>query len=135
MKIAVCISGQPRNVHKGFTHIQPNLLAGNDVDVFIHTWIDEEQVEKRDYGAMPPVTSAGMRATDPDDVDSPFVLLPRKDPAAFYALLSYAQVCEDSLAREIHVWLDKIAEASPLYGSQGGRNRVAMRKKQMDLYS
>ena len=97
--------------------------------------IDEEQVEKRDYGAMPPVTSAGMRATDPDDVDSPFVLLPRKDPAAFYALLSYAQVCEDSLAREIHVWLDKIAEASPLYGSQGERNRVTMRKKQMDLHS
>lgn len=58
MKIAVCISGQPRNVHKGFTHIQPNLLEGNDVDVFIHTWIDEEQVGK------PYVSSLGEKISD-----------------------------------------------------------------------
>lgn len=44
MKVAVCISGQPRNVHKGFTYIQPNLLQYNDCDIFIHTWFDVEQV-------------------------------------------------------------------------------------------
>ncbi len=85
--------------------------------------------------ADPTTMGTRMLATDPDDVDSPFVLMPRKDPAAFYALLGYAQVCDDDLAREIRVWLDKIAEASPVYGSQGERNRIAMRKRQMDMYT
>ncbi len=74
-----------------------------------------------------------MVATDPDDVDSPFVLMPRKDPAAFYALLHYAQVCEDDLAREIRVWLEKVVKAPAAHGTQGERNRVAMKLKQMDL--
>lgn len=75
----------------------------------------------------------GMPATDPDDIDSPFVLMPRKDPAAFYALLNYAQACENDLAADIRVWLQKVIEAPAKYGTQGERNRVAMRMKQMDL--
>ncbi len=74
-----------------------------------------------------------MVSVDPDDVGSPFVLMPRKDPAAFYALLSYAQVCEADLAREIRIWLGEIASAPPVFGSQGLRNRVYMKMKQMDL--
>ena len=81
------------------------------------------------------VSQIGMPSTDPDDVDSPFVLMPRKDPAAFYALLNYAQACEDDLAREIRNWLEKIVKAPPVFGSQGLRNRVAMKLKQMDMIS
>ncbi len=75
----------------------------------------------------------GMKSTDPEDVDSPFVLMPRKDPAAFYALLNYAQACEDDLAREIRIWLDKVVRAPAVFGTQGERNRVAMKLKQMDI--
>lgn len=95
--------------------------------------IDEEKAKEHDYGVMPPVLSAPMLSIDPDDVDSPFVLLPRKDPAAFYALLNYAQACEEELAREIRVWLGKVASAPSVYGTQGERNQVNMRLKQMDL--
>jgi len=68
-----------------------------------------------------------MLSTDPDDINSPFVLMPRKDPAAFYALLAYARSCEKDLAAEIKGWLTKIAEAPAAYGSQGERNRRFLR--------
>lgn len=46
MKIAVCISGQPRNVVEGFEkYIKPNLYDLNpDIDTFIHVWWNREQV-------------------------------------------------------------------------------------------
>lgn len=48
MKIALCISGQPRNVQKGYSQfIQPNFLAHNECDVFIHTWWNSNQVGKK----------------------------------------------------------------------------------------
>lgn len=76
-----------------------------------------------------------MRSTDPHDIDSPFVLMPRKDPAAYYALLNYAQVCETDLGNEIHAWLRRVVEAPAEYGTQGGRNRVAMKLRQMELFT
>ena len=47
-KIALCISGQPRFVEKGYEEVlKPFVLDGNDVDVFIHSWIpDEDQIGK-----------------------------------------------------------------------------------------
>lgn len=81
------------------------------------------------------VVGKRMLASDPEDVDSPFVLLPRKDPAAYFALLNYAQACETDLGAEIRLWLDRIVEAPPVFGTQGDRNRIAMKKKQMDLFT
>lgn len=58
VKAAVCISGQPRNVVKGFENfILPNLLKLNDVDVFIHTWWDSEQVGQQFVNAGEHVAS------------------------------------------------------------------------------
>ncbi len=70
--------------------------------------------------------SKPMLSTVPDDVNSPFVLMPRKDPAAFLAMLTYAQYCEQGLANEIRGWLNLIAEAVPVYGSQGKKNFTHM---------
>ena len=81
------------------------------------------------------VIGALMKSTDPDNIDSPFVLMPRKDPAAFYAILNYTKVCENDLALEIREWLEKIIEAPPILGSQGTRNRVEMKRKQLRLFS
>lgn len=63
-----------------------------------------------------------MESTDPDDVNSPFVLMPRKDPAAFAAMITYAMFCEPSLSAEIKDWLRKIADAELIIGTQGERN-------------
>ena len=38
MKIAVCISGQPRAYSRGYEYLKKNLLDVHDCDIFIHTW-------------------------------------------------------------------------------------------------
>lgn len=38
MKIAVCISGQPRAYKEGYEYLKRNLLDHYDCDIFIHTW-------------------------------------------------------------------------------------------------
>lgn len=42
MKIALCLSGQPRSFIKGYEYYKQNLLTKFDVDVFIHTWTGDE---------------------------------------------------------------------------------------------
>lgn len=71
-------------------------------------------------------------STDPNDVDSPFVLMPRKDPAAYAAMIYYAQCCEPKLAAEIAGWLHKIANAPPAFGTQGTRNYASTRCAAVD---
>ncbi len=63
-----------------------------------------------------------MLATDPSNVDSPFVIFPRKDPAAFHALLAYAAVCEKGLRAEIISFAEDVAQSDPAFGTQGTRN-------------
>lgn len=45
MKIALCLSGQPRSFEKGYQYYYENLLTKFDVDVFIHTW-KRNEIEK-----------------------------------------------------------------------------------------
>lgn len=73
-----------------------------------------------------------LLSTNPEDVDSPFVLAPRKDPAAFAAMVAYARMCEPSLANEIKAWLRKIVVAPVVYGTQGERNLKAVRLKALN---
>lgn len=40
MKIALCLSGQPRNAINTFYRIKNTILDFNDVDVFLHSWYD-----------------------------------------------------------------------------------------------
>ena len=45
MKVALCLSGQPRVVDIGFSKLRQSILQHNsDVDVFIHTWFDQENL-------------------------------------------------------------------------------------------
>lgn len=44
MKIALCLSGQPRSIDSGFHALNESILKHNDVDVFIHTWFDENNL-------------------------------------------------------------------------------------------
>jgi len=38
MKIALCLSGQPRSLQEGFHYHSRNLIEEYDVDVFVHSW-------------------------------------------------------------------------------------------------
>ena len=42
MKIALCLSGQARSVEAGYEFHKKNILDGNDVTVFFHTWASED---------------------------------------------------------------------------------------------
>jgi hypothetical protein len=42
MKIALCLSGQPRAFNQGYEFVHKNLLKDNDVTVFIHAWSGEQ---------------------------------------------------------------------------------------------
>lgn len=45
MKIALCLSGQPRSIDSGFYALNESILKyNNNVDVFIHTWFDEHNL-------------------------------------------------------------------------------------------
>ena len=51
MKIALCLSGQPRFVEEVAPYILKNICEGYDVDVFCHFWFDEKlQTEPYKYG-------------------------------------------------------------------------------------
>lgn len=44
MKIALCVSGQPRNAIQTAYRINETIISGNDVDVFLHCWHDPENL-------------------------------------------------------------------------------------------
>lgn len=44
MKIALCFSGQPRDIEIIYPIIKQTILDGNDVDVFVHTWWDPDNL-------------------------------------------------------------------------------------------
>jgi len=44
MKIALCLSGQPRVVEVGYSKLYNTILKNNDVDIFIHTWFDPKNL-------------------------------------------------------------------------------------------
>ena len=53
MKIAFCLSGQPRFIQKGYDNIKNKILSSNnEFDFFIHTWWGSDiinQTNKRNY--------------------------------------------------------------------------------------
>jgi hypothetical protein len=49
MKIALCLSGQPRSVKHGYEFVKKNILDGNDVTVFCHVWEAPEAAELEIY--------------------------------------------------------------------------------------
>jgi len=47
IKIALCLSGQPRFFERGYEFIKKNIIDPNDnVDIFTHLWFDKSDVGK-----------------------------------------------------------------------------------------
>ena len=45
MRVALCISGQPRSLETGYQYVKRNLLDHHKVDVYIHSWEDAVSAE------------------------------------------------------------------------------------------
>lgn len=58
MRVALCISGQPRSVARVYPAIYENIIAPNNADVYIHSWIDDNIKGKK------PVAAGGHVASD-----------------------------------------------------------------------
>lgn len=41
MKVALCLSGQPRSVEQAFPYIKENIIKPNNPDIYVHAWVDE----------------------------------------------------------------------------------------------
>jgi len=53
MKVAVCISGQPRNYEQGYLELKKWFLDRYDCDVYIHTWYDTSTLFKTGHNFSP----------------------------------------------------------------------------------
>lgn len=55
MRVALCFSGQLRNIESTYTHwYKPNVLDANEehqIDVFVHSWFDNHTIGKVHYAA------------------------------------------------------------------------------------
>lgn len=58
MKVALCISGQPRSVALVYPTIYENIIAPNAADVYVHSWIDDNIKGKK------PVAAGGHVGSD-----------------------------------------------------------------------
>lgn len=59
MKIALCLSGQPRYIDQGYLQIKNNILSKYDVDCFVHTWWDNSMRNQK--MVLNPKTSYGRQ--------------------------------------------------------------------------
>ena len=64
MKIALCFSGQPRDIDIIYPFIKATILDGNDVDVFAHVWWDSNNLS---YNSVIP--GRVHKSFSPDSID------------------------------------------------------------------
>jgi hypothetical protein len=67
MKIALCLSGQPRFVQEVAPYIIQNACNGYDVDIFAHLWFDED-LQTKPYKFEGQWQSQRLRSTSVDEV-------------------------------------------------------------------
>jgi hypothetical protein len=102
MKIALCLSGQPRSFKKGFEYHKTNLLDHYDVDVFIHTWSGQEVEELADL-----YNPVAMMIEEPlkDDFDLKYTNTPNATmhPPRFTVAMLYSMYKSCELKTEIEL--------------------------------
>ena len=107
MKIAVCISGQPRSYTKGYEYLKKNVLDRYDTDIFIHTWKNKVYDIKDVIDLYNPVDyiTDELSIFDKDDLNRKYTNTP--DPEKFppsnmvYAYYSLFQSCLLKIKNEI----------------------------------
>lgn len=81
MKIALCLSGQPRFIKEAFPYIKENIIDCNpNVDVFIHCWFDEKEAGKKFSNTSDTTREEGNGLLD---INTPQLLRQLYKPKAF----------------------------------------------------
>jgi len=111
MKIALCIAGQPRGFLKAYEYVKRNLLDKYDVDVFIHTWTNNNLSE---IGKL--YKPVAMRVETPlrEDFDkmypntpNPEKWPPRFTVASYYSIYRSCELktIEEVITGKIYDWV------------------------------
>lgn len=105
MKIALCLSGQPRSFKKGFEYHKKNLLDHYDVDVFVHTWRDNNESELMEYFDLYKPVSTMVDAPLEGEFDSMYKNTPNAvaHPPRYTVSMLYSiyKSCELKIAHEM----------------------------------
>lgn len=94
MKIALCLSGQPRSFEKAHAYLDRNLLSVYDVDVFFHSWKSKDinrqaLIYERLHRLYKPIH--GFFDTElPKDTNSDMIVPNSSHPANFCTSMFYS---------------------------------------------
>lgn len=102
MKIAVCLSGQPRSLQRGHEYIAKNLLEPYSPDVFVSTW--DNVVPTSDWLSInflyDPKVIVGQKSLSPDYFDKYTRIASPQHPAYNTACMLYQVYKANELKRE-----------------------------------
>lgn len=98
MKIAVCISGQPRAYDKAYEYLSKNLLNDYEVDIFFHTW-ENNVYETKDVVDLYKPKSYNVTKSLPKEFASRFTNIADPSYPAISTVSSYYSLFQASKLR------------------------------------
>lgn len=115
MKIAVCISGQPRAYKQGYEYFKRNLLDKYDCDIFIHTWINEVYTYAEVYDLYKPTLGWCEYPLDKDAINRNYPRNPNANQwppfatvSSFYSMFRSLTLKKDhEIANSPYDWVVK----------------------------
>jgi hypothetical protein len=99
MKVALCLSGQPRGLEKAYEYVSKNILDENDVDIFCHTWDDGDLVDKVYRPTHLGVTLSSQVKWDGEFRTRDPINHPARNTICFY----YSLYCSDMFRKEYEI--------------------------------
>ena len=103
MKVALILSGQPRNIPFGYDFFQNTLLSHYDVDVFAHTWFDPNNLSTQSV-----IPGRQHLSLDPNAINYISELYKPKELLVELPK-TWTEMCEftDKVFTNAHTWADQ----------------------------
>jgi hypothetical protein len=100
MKIAVCISGQPRSFEKGYEYLNKNILDAYNTDIFYHTWNYHDDMKKSIEKLYKPVLCSYDDQFDMDFINRNYPSINEKYPACNAVSMFFSVFMVNSIFRK-----------------------------------
>jgi hypothetical protein len=140
MKVALCLSGQPRYIDHIVPLIKNFLMKDNGPDVFFHTWFDKNDVDKL-YGSSIPSQDGKLGSAHPDTIqifeDS---FLPKKrifEPQREFEVVSRLRTVQTAVSSHLVSMFYSIEQADKLrreYEYENNFKYDVVVRSRFDLY-
>lgn len=111
MKLALCLSGQPRSYKESYAYIEKNLLQQYDVDIFLHSWKnDNAQKQLKIYEEVKSLYKPVLSIFDTPlnkNINSDMLVRNASHPANFCTSMFYSIFKSDHLRNLGELFLNK----------------------------